>query len=101
IVPLGQWALREACQQAQQWHSAGYPPLRVSVNLSLGQLQTPQGEDLPAMIAAILQETGLAADKLELEITESFPLIDNPFNQNILGQFKKLGVRLALDDFGL
>jgi diguanylate cyclase (GGDEF)-like protein/PAS domain S-box-containing protein len=101
IVPLGQWVLRTACQQAQQWHKSGYPPLRISVNLSLGQLQAPRGEDLPAMIAAILQETGLAADKLELEITESFPLVDNEFNQNVLGQLKKLGVRLALDDFGL
>ena len=101
IVPLGQWVLRTACQQAQQWYKAGYPPLRISVNLSLGQLQSPRGEDLPAMIAAILQETGLAADKLELEITESFPLVDNEFNQNILGRLKKLGIRLALDDFGV
>jgi EAL domain-containing protein (putative c-di-GMP-specific phosphodiesterase class I) len=53
------------------------------------------------MIAAILQETGLAADRLELEITESLPLVDNEFNQTILGRLKKLGIRLALDDFGL
>ena len=53
------------------------------------------------MIAAILQETGLAADRLELELTESLPLVDNEFNQNVLGRLKKLGVRLALDDFGL
>ena len=99
IVPLGLWVLREACRQAREWQQASpqEPPLTVSVNLSARQLQQA---DLVAQVVEVLQETGLAASHLKLEITESMMMQDADTTLQKLHQLKALGARLAVDDFG-
>jgi diguanylate cyclase (GGDEF)-like protein len=102
IIPLGEWVLRTACAQAKAWYTAGYSCLRLAVNVSIRQFQRGSGrQDLPELVTTILDETGLAAQALELEITESIPLINNDFNRDILNKLKTLGLQLALDDFGI
>jgi EAL domain-containing protein (putative c-di-GMP-specific phosphodiesterase class I) len=76
--------------------------LRLAVNVSIRQFQPTGGqEDLPGLVAVVLNETGLAAQALELEITESMPLINNDFNRVILNELKTLGLQIALDDYSL
>ncbi|MBX2830212.1 MAG: EAL domain-containing protein [Rhodospirillales bacterium] len=93
VAQLGEWVLRHACAEAASWPNN----LRIAVNLSPVQLQQP---DLADMISDVLQSTGLAPNRLELEITET-ALIHNPTrSRQILDQIKKLGVCIAMDDFG-
>ncbi len=99
IVPLGYWVLQEACRQACEWH-ASYPDQRhltVSVNLSARQLQEP---DLVERVASVLSETGLSADFLKLEITETVMVGNSDTTIPKLHALKALGIRLAVDDFG-
>lgn len=97
IIPIGTWVLKTACAQAKAWHTQGLKPLRVAVNLSVRQfMQT----DLPEQIAAILNETGLAAPYLELELTESLLMQDVEQAIVTMDALKTMGVRLAIDDFG-
>jgi diguanylate cyclase (GGDEF)-like protein len=93
ILPLGEWALREACRQAATWPAH----LRVAVNLSPAQFATP---DMVDRLRAILEETGLAPERLELEITERIFLADNERNLSTLHRLKAIGLRIAMDDFG-
>ena len=93
IVPLGEWALRRACAEAARWER----PLRISVNLSPLQLHQP---NLAAMVEGALKDTGLAADRLELEVTESALFHDYKRAVDNLWEVKNLGVRIAMDDFG-
>jgi diguanylate cyclase (GGDEF)-like protein/PAS domain S-box-containing protein len=93
IVPLGEWILREACREAASWPN----PLRIAVNLS--PVQFRHG-DLPTLVHTVLLETGLAADRLELEITEGVLIGDFARALSILRRLKNLGVRIAMDDFG-
>jgi diguanylate cyclase (GGDEF)-like protein/PAS domain S-box-containing protein len=100
IRPLGAWVLREACRQAAVWQRA-HPdrdkPLALNVNLSGRQLQHAQVvED----VAGALRESGLPAESLVLEMTESVLMDDSETVLDILGQLKRLGIRLAIDDFG-
>ena len=97
IVPLGEWTLRTACRQARAWRVDGLPPLTVSVNLSARQFRLP---GLTAMIAQILQQTGLEPESLELELTESSAMEDAAATTATLQELRALGVQLALDDFG-
>lgn len=93
IVPIGAWVLRQACATAATWTDGR----RVAVNLSPVQLAS---DTLPEEVAAVLAETGLPADRLELEITES-TLIANPERTlGILRRIRALGVAIAMDDFG-
>jgi diguanylate cyclase (GGDEF)-like protein/PAS domain S-box-containing protein len=101
IIPIGEWVLRTACAQTKFWHDAGHASLRLSVNVSMRQFQPGGRRNLSEMISSILAETGLAAQVLELEITESIPLVDNSLNRSILGDLKALGLGIALDDFGI
>jgi EAL domain-containing protein (putative c-di-GMP-specific phosphodiesterase class I) len=98
IVPLGEWVLRTACVQMRTWIEEGLACDFVSVNLSPVQFLEP---DLPERVAAILIETGLPADRLELEITEGVLLDHTDESQARLARLKALGVRLAVDDFGI
>jgi diguanylate cyclase (GGDEF)-like protein/PAS domain S-box-containing protein len=96
IVPIGEWILRRACEQNRAWQAQGYPPFRVSVNLSVRQFYQP---DLVEKIREILEDTGLDPQWLELEITESiFADMDNAVP--ILKNIRDLGVHISIDDFG-
>jgi predicted signal transduction protein with EAL and GGDEF domain len=93
IVELGHGVLYEACVEARRWPE----PLRVSVNLSPRQLSDP---GLVDSVSAVLKVTGLAPDRLSLEITESAFADDPARALDVLQRLKQLGVRLELDDFG-
>lgn len=97
IVLIGEFVLREACRQAAQWQQAGLAPIRVSVNLSGHQLR--QG-NLVSLVRQVLEDTGLAPQCLELEITESQLLENVDYVIATFQQLHELGVKLAIDDFG-
>ena len=98
IIPLGAWVLREAAGQAQQWHRrAGCSALTMAVNLSALQLARHELVDL---IGGVLAETGLPAQCLELEITETVLMKDAAAATTMLAALKNLGVRLSIADFG-
>jgi diguanylate cyclase (GGDEF)-like protein len=93
FIPIGEWILREACREAASWPK----PLGVAVNIS--PIQFRHG-DLPGLVLAVLMETGLAANRLELEITEGVLVEDFSRAVAILTRLKSLGIRIAMDDFG-
>ncbi|XVU23770.1 putative bifunctional diguanylate cyclase/phosphodiesterase [Actinoplanes sp. CA-054009] len=97
IVPLGRWVLREACRQAVEWSGAGGRPVKMAVNVSVRQFDRT---DLVEVVAGILAETGMPADQLCLEMTESVLMTDTDDNLEQLVRLKALGVTLAIDDFG-
>jgi len=97
IVPLGEWVLRTACAQAKAWLEAGMPPLLMAVNLSGRQLQQ---RDIVQRVAAVLEETGLPADHLKLELTESMIMGRGEQAVELLHALKALGLYLSIDDFG-
>lgn len=99
IQAIGEWVLIKGCRQMQEWRSAGYftNGETVAINLSMRQLMNPE---LPALIASTLEQTGLPAENLELEITESM-MMENPEPTiKTLHEVHALGVKLAIDDFG-
>jgi diguanylate cyclase (GGDEF)-like protein len=93
ILPLGEWVLTEACRRAAQWPNA----LRIAVNLSPVQFSDP---NLLSTIERILAETGLAPNRLELEITERIFMDSGEITLTTLSRMKQLGVRISMDDFG-
>jgi diguanylate cyclase (GGDEF)-like protein len=93
IVPLGDWVLKQACRDAVNWPEN----LTVAVNLSAAQFRCPT---LALSVMSALGQTGLAASRLELEITETVLLQENPAVLDALHQFRELGVRICMDDFG-
>lgn len=101
IIALGDWVLRQACEQALELaridgdHAAGF---YVSVNVSIKQLDDPA---FPATVAAVLAEAGLSPEKLVLELTESVLVEDRVNALHQMRALKELGVRLAVDDFGV
>jgi diguanylate cyclase (GGDEF)-like protein/PAS domain S-box-containing protein len=97
IVPIGKWVLRTACEQNMEWQSQGLPALRMSVNLSMRQLND---EGLVREIEAVLRDTGMDPGLLELEVTESMIMHNAERAVKVLTAIKALGVRLAIDDFG-
>ncbi|MDP3844475.1 MAG: EAL domain-containing protein [Oxalobacteraceae bacterium] len=97
IVPIGLWALRQACKQLKIWHDAGYPELKIAVNLSPRQLEQA---DFGIMARQILDETGIPATALELEITENTLMLGNEANLAALTQLSDMGIQLSVDDFG-
>ena len=99
VVPIGRWALAEACTQAARWRAdfPSDPPLGMSVNLSARQLQHP---GLVDDLAAALATSGFPAELLTLELTESVLMQGGDSAIDALHALKALGVRLALDDFG-
>ncbi|HJU32711.1 MAG TPA: PAS-domain containing protein, partial [Hyphomicrobiaceae bacterium] len=93
IVPLGEWAIREACAAAAKWPGE----LKVAVNLSPVQFR---GSGLVHVVVNALAASGLQPERLELEITENTLLQDSDATLNMLYQLRSLGVRIAMDDFG-
>ncbi|MGY6501401.1 MAG: EAL domain-containing protein [Acidimicrobiales bacterium] len=99
IVRLGTWVLHEACRQLGEWNRTveGTDSLKVSVNLSVRQLASP---DLLTDVADAIDSSGIPADRLTLEITESMVMRDDPDTLERLGQLRSRGISLAIDDFG-
>jgi diguanylate cyclase (GGDEF)-like protein/PAS domain S-box-containing protein len=97
IIPLGEWVLRTACGQNKAWQDAGFPPMRVAVNLSAYQFNQA---NIVQIVADILQETGLHPAYLELEITESVAMQNAKQVIGTLEELKKLGIQVSIDDFG-
>ncbi|ABC63044.1 putative bifunctional diguanylate cyclase/phosphodiesterase [Erythrobacter litoralis] len=93
IIQMGEWALRQACEDALQWPKS----VRVAVNVSAVQFAS---KSFPETVANVLAHTGIDADRLELELTESVFLGDTDATEETFKMLKSLGVRLALDDFG-
>ena len=94
IVPIGEWVLRQACSEAMKW------PHQISVAVNLSPVQF-RLRNLPQIVMNALAQSGLPAQRLELEITESALLVDNELTLDILHQLRKLGVRISMDDFGI
>ncbi len=97
ILELGEWVLREACLTLRQWQASGVDALSMSVNVSA--LQLLRG-DFPGVVERVLAETGLAPDRLELELTESVIMANAEQTAHKLRAFRRIGVALAIDDFG-
>ncbi|MBF0158886.1 MAG: EAL domain-containing protein [Magnetococcales bacterium] len=97
IVPIGEWILHESCRQTQQWLQQGLGPLRVAVNLSARQFQKG---NLLLTVERILDETGLAAQNLDLEITESLMMTNVDHAIRVLKQLHDKGISISVDDFG-
>jgi diguanylate cyclase (GGDEF)-like protein len=93
IVPLGAWVLRQACMEAAGWPNG----LRIAINVSAIQLRS---RGLVETVVAALAESGLPADRLELEITESVLLSEDSATLELLHRLHRIGVRISLDDFG-
>jgi diguanylate cyclase (GGDEF)-like protein len=98
IVPIGKWVLKTACQQIMAWRAQGLPPVNVAVNLTPRQFFDPQ---LLPELRTILAATGMAAPLLELEITEGLLLHDVEKSKRVLVEIKRMGIRIAVDDFGV
>jgi diguanylate cyclase (GGDEF)-like protein len=98
ILRIGEWVLRTACAQMQRWLEAGYPAhTTMAVNLSMAQFRA---QGLLKLIADVLQQSGLPAHCLELELTESVAMHKPASVVQMIRELRKLGVRLAIDDFG-
>jgi diguanylate cyclase (GGDEF)-like protein/PAS domain S-box-containing protein len=97
IVPIGEWVLERACRQLVEWHRDA-PSLSLAVNLSIRQLIAP---DIVSVVQAVLTRTGVPAESLCLELTESMFMEDLEYFERTLRSLKSLGVRLSIDDFGI
>jgi diguanylate cyclase (GGDEF)-like protein/PAS domain S-box-containing protein len=96
IEPLGEWVLRELCRQAVAWRARGLEPM-LSFNVSPRQLRAP---GFPAMVADVIAASGLPARQLTAEITETALMLDRTPANEALGELHRLGLGLAIDDFG-
>ena len=97
ILPLGEWALRQALSQARAWADAGMPQLRIAVNVSAVQLTRGGFSELVKMV---LDGHGLAPGWLEIELTESALMADPKRTGATVAELREIGVRVAIDDFG-
>lgn len=97
IVPIGEWVLKEACKQQREWMNMGLPLESVAVNLSVKQLSL---RNLTGLVQQALDDAGLPADALELEVTESMVMRDVTSAVATLARLKQIGVGIAIDDFG-
>lgn len=96
IIEIGEWVLRTACKKVRKWHDEGYDELTIAVNISLRQFLQ---KNLHLVIQDVLEESGIAPQYLELEITESMTL-DADYTITTLNKIKALGVVVSIDDFG-
>jgi diguanylate cyclase len=97
IIPVGEWVLRTACEQARKWHEEGLALTRMAVNVAAQQLAS---HNFVAQVSKILAETGLAARLLELEFTESTIMLEETHSTRLLEELHAIGVSIAIDDFG-
>src|SRR5205823_4461216 len=97
IVSLGEWALFTACRQLRRWADAGSPPLRMAVNISARQFQQ---RDLATVVRRAVDDSGIDAALLELEIRETTAMRDVDLTIELLNALRDAGVSIAIDDFG-
>jgi EAL domain-containing protein (putative c-di-GMP-specific phosphodiesterase class I) len=97
IVPIGDWVLHESCRQNKAWQAAGLPPVTVCVNVSARQFKE---KNLIGRVVSALQDSGLEAQFLELELTESLIMQDVEQAVATMRALQSLGVQLSIDDFG-
>lgn len=97
IVPLGEWILQTACQQAATWQKAGEQPLKIAVNLSAVQFDD---RNLAQTVRAALHASGLDPTLLDLELTESVAMRDLEKTLEVLAEIRGMGVSISIDDFG-
>ena len=97
ITPIGRWVMREACRQLKAWQDQGLAMVPIAVNFSALEFRQ---RDVAAEIAAVLHETGLAPQYLEIELTESVLMHQTGPVLNTLNNLKALGVGISVDDFG-
>lgn len=97
IMAIGDWVLETACRQNRAWQTAGLPPIVMSVNMSPRQFRQ---QDVARWVRETLQETGVAAGHLELELTETIIADDSEHVVGAVEALKRLGVQLSIDDFG-
>lgn len=98
MVAIGEWVIRKACLQVAAWRNAGWPAPRIAVNVSPLQFATP---GFVTMVARTLKQTGVRGDDLEFEVTESTILRDIDESAERMARLRLLGVRMAIDDFGV
>lgn len=98
ILDIGRWSLAEACAQAQRWRAEGRPEVPVSVNLSARQFREPE---FVASVGRLLERTGLEPRLLEIEVSEGALIHQSPETLAVLDALVRLGVKLAIDDFGV
>src|SRR5262249_12259584 len=97
IVPIGHWVLRSACSQVRRWQEMGFAHMTVAVNLSARQFQQA---DLVRQVIDAIEQTGITAASLDLEITESNAMQNAEVSIGTLQDLKGLGIQLSMDDFG-
>jgi len=98
IIMLGEWILQTACQQLKNWLDAGLSVNRISVNLSVHQFRSKR---LIRVVKEAIEKSGLTPESLELELTKNLFLEDTELVINSLKQFKDMGIRITIDDFGV
>jgi len=97
IVPIGEWVLRQACEQNRRWQDQGFSPIQMAVNISARQFHD---QNLSQTVIRILKESGMAPGNLELELTESSIMRNPEFAAGVLTRWKNLGINISIDDFG-
>jgi diguanylate cyclase (GGDEF)-like protein len=97
IIPIGEWVLRTACQQAHAIHQQGFADFVMAVNISARQFQHP---GFIQLVASVLRDTGMSPTRLELEITESLAMQDAEKSIATMNELRALGIQLSIDDFG-
>ncbi|MCW8831272.1 MAG: EAL domain-containing protein [Gammaproteobacteria bacterium] len=97
IIPIGEWVLRTACRQLKKWQLSGCPSFRMAVNLSARQFWQSKLTDV---VKDVLEETGVQASQLDLELTESIIMRDTKVTIDTLNNFHEMGIELSIDDFG-
>ena len=98
IIPIGQWVIETVCRQIAAWRAAGIAPPVVSVNVSAGQFKLAGNVD--GVVARALGNHGIAANRLELELTESVLMEATQRHSDELARLRRIGVRISIDDFG-
>ena len=97
IVPIGKWVLEEACRQNKEWHENGLPPVKVSINMAAPQFRD---RNIVAQVKEVIETSGIAAEFMEIEITESMLIGDIETVIEKLNGLRDMGVDIAIDDFG-
>ncbi|HVZ84237.1 MAG TPA: EAL domain-containing protein [Terracidiphilus sp.] len=97
IVPIGNWALREACRQLRAWDDAGLPPVKMSINITALHFAREEFSDT---VASVITEFNVPADRLVLELTESVVMGDYESVVRQMNMLRQCGVHIAMDDFG-